>query len=140
VTDDGVLAIRTFAPSNSCAMPSAAPTSTVSNTCINQATILNASFVDNVGVDHADGHGYAGFGIGCNFLGDTIQVFGDGGIVEEFLGALDFLAELFAKFLLAIQRKEIDALADISVADGVKILVGMGGFELRSGLGSDYGS
>jgi hypothetical protein len=54
-------------------------------------------------------------------LGDAVQVCGYDGIIDQFGRALNFLGQPLAKVFLSVERKEIDALAHVSVAYGVDI-------------------
>jgi hypothetical protein len=92
--------------------------------------------VDFVGVDDLDGEGHAGVGVADEVLADTVDVFGDDGVIDELGGPLDFLGELLAEADFAFQGVQVYTLANAAVADGFDVflgILGLDGFLLRDG-------
>ncbi len=93
--------------------------------------------VDLVGVDHLDGEGHAGVGVADEVLADTVDVFGDDGVINELGGLLDFLGELLAEANFAFEGVQVDPFANAAVADGFDVFLGILGLDrllLRDGL------
>ena len=82
-----------------------------------------------IGVDHLDREGYFCVGVANKVLADAIDVFGDDGVVNHFGGALDFLGEMLAEGDFAFEGIEIDALAEVAIADVVDVFLGILGID-----------
>nr|QST87845.1 hypothetical protein [uncultured organism] len=94
--------------------------------------------VDFVGVDDLDGKGHAGIGVADEILADAIDVFGDDGVVNELGGTLDFLGKPLPQGDFALEGVEVHALADVAVANGFDVFLGILGLDsvlLLDGLG-----
>jgi hypothetical protein len=81
--------------------------------------------VDFVGVDDLDGEGHAGIGIADEVLAHAIDVFSDDGIVNHLGRAFDFLSELLAEGDFAFEGEEVDTFADVAIADGFDVFLGI---------------
>ena len=75
------------------------------------------------GVEHLDGEGHLGVGVAHQVLADAVDVLGDDRIVDDLGLALDFLRQLLAEGDFFLERVEVDALADIAIADFVGIFL-----------------
>ena len=82
-----------------------------------------------IGVDHFNSEGYFCVGIANKVLTDAIDVFGDDGVVNHFGGAFDFLGERLAEGDFAFEGIEIDALAEIAIANVVDVFLGILGVD-----------
>ena len=81
--------------------------------------------VDFFGIQHLDGEGNLGVGVPHQILADAVDVFGNDRIVDDLGLALHFLRQLFAECDFLFQGVEVDAFADIAIADlfGIFFLV-----------------
>ena len=79
--------------------------------------------VQIVRVDDLAGNGHLGVGVPHQALADPVHVFADQRIVEHARLPLHFLGQLLAQRNFLFDGIEIDALADIAIADLVDILL-----------------
>ena len=75
------------------------------------------------GIQHLDGEGNLGVGIPDEVLADAIDVLGDDRVVDDLGLALHFLRQLLAESDLLLEGVEVDALADIAIADFFRIVL-----------------
>ena len=76
-----------------------------------------------LGIQHLDGEGNLGVGVADQVLPDAVDVLGDDRVVDDLGLALHFLRQLLAESDLLLQGVEIDALADVAIADFLGILL-----------------
>ena len=75
------------------------------------------------GIDHLDGERNFGVGIAHQVLADPVDVLGDDRVVDDLGLALHFLRQPLAEGDFLLQRPEIDAFADVPIADFVGIFL-----------------
>ena len=75
------------------------------------------------GVQHLDRDRHLRVRVADEVLADAIDVLGDDRIVDDFRLALDLLRDLLAERDLLLDRVEVDALADVAIADGIGIFL-----------------
>ncbi len=83
--------------------------------------------VDFLGIQHLDSEGHLGVGIPHQVLADAVDVFRNNRVVDYLGVALHRLGQLLAHGDFGIETVEINPAADIAVADGLRIVLLVGG-------------
>jgi len=86
-------------------------------------------------IDDLDGEWHLGVGVAHQVLAHPVHIFGNHRIVDNLRLPLDVLRELLAQRDFFIDRVEIDALADVAIADLVGILLFVAGPYWKSDQG-----
>src|SRR5208282_4280989 len=79
--------------------------------------------VHHIRIDHLDREGHARVRIAHQVLPDAIHVFHHHWIIDKFCRAVHLLRQLLAERDLVLQGIEVEALADVAIADGVNVIL-----------------
>ena len=81
--------------------------------------------VDGIRINYFNGEGDLRVRIAYEVLAYAVDVFIDDGIFNELGGGIDLLGELLAEGDFTFERIKIGALANVTVADGVYVVLGI---------------